>query len=92
MTLRSVVLSCASFLKPEDLVPAPQASAGMTKQAATDRNTGMDTPTSDGMPLRGDSSTWRCDQATSNPCAGPRGGQPKPKHAFCTKPTVLGRS
>ena len=52
MTLRSVVLSCARFLKPEDLVPAPQASAGMTKQAATDRNTGMDTPTSDGMPLR----------------------------------------
>ena len=52
MILRRLVLSCASFLKPEDLVPAPQASAGMTKQAATDRNTGMDTHTSDGMPLR----------------------------------------
>ena len=42
-----------NFLKPEDLVPAPQACAGLTKQAATDHNTGMDSPTSDAMPLSG---------------------------------------
>ena len=48
-----LLLSCASVLKPDDWVFAPQASASMTKQAATDCNTGMDTPTSDGMLLSG---------------------------------------